>query len=74
MARPDRLIRSMLRTRYIVTLSTEETFEGVLVDADDRHLVLADAVTLAPNGDRLGVDGHLWIPRPAVKYMQTLTV
>ena len=74
MARPDRLIRSMLRSRYIVTLSTEETFEGVLIDADDQHLVLADAVTLAANGDRLGVDGHLWIPRPAVKYMQILTV
>lgn len=72
--RPDRLIRGMLRTRYIVTLSTEETFEGVLIDADDRHLVLADVVTLAANGDRLAVDGNLWLPRSGVKYMQTLTV
>ena len=74
MARPDRLIRSMIRTRYIVTLNTEETFEGVLIDADDSHLILADVVSLAANGDRLGVDGHVWLPRPGVKYMQTLTL
>jgi hypothetical protein len=74
MARPDRLIRSMLRTRYVATLNTEETFEGVLIDADDRHLVLADAVAIAANGDRVSVDGQLWLPRPAVKYMQHLTV
>jgi small nuclear ribonucleoprotein (snRNP)-like protein len=74
MAKLDRLIRSMIRTRYIVTLDSEETFEGVLIDADDQHLVLADVVTLARNGDRLAVDGQLWLPRIGVKYLQTLTV
>lgn len=73
MAHPDRLIRSMIRTRYVITLDTEETFEGVLMDADDRHLVLADVQNLASNGDRVAVDGQLWLPRLAVKYMQTLT-
>ncbi|KQT75394.1 hypothetical protein [Microbacterium sp. Leaf436] len=73
MARPDRLIRSMIRKRYIATLDTEETFEGVLIDVDDRHIILADVVSLASNGDRLDVDGHLWLPRLGVKYLQTLT-
>ncbi|MDR6691352.1 hypothetical protein J2X55_002264 [Microbacterium sp. 1154] len=73
MAHPDRLIRSQIRSRYIATLDTEETFEGVLIDVDDRHLVLADAVSLASNGDRLAIDGHLWLPRLGVKYLQTLT-
>jgi hypothetical protein len=73
-ARTDRLIRSQIRTRYIVTLDNQETFEGVLFDADDKHLVLADATSLAANGDRVAVDGHLWLPRPIVKYMQTLTL
>ncbi|QLD10901.1 hypothetical protein [Microbacterium oleivorans] len=74
MAKPDRLIRSMIRRRYVATLDTEETFEGVLIDVDEFHLVLADVVSLASNGDRLAVDGQLWLPRLGVKYLQTLAV
>lgn len=73
MAHPDRLIRSKIRSRYLATLDTEETFEGVLIDVDDYHLVLADVVSLAANGDRVAVDGQLWLPRIGVKYLQTLT-
>lgn len=73
MARPDRLIRSALRTRYLITMTNDEAFDGVLFDADDMHLVLADASQLSRNGDRLQVDGHLWLPRFNVKYMQALT-
>lgn len=70
MARPDRLVRRALRTRYLITTTSEETFDGVLVDADDRHLVLADTDAIARNNDRTRVDGHLWVPRSTVKYMQ----
>ena len=73
MARPDRLVRRALRTRYVVTTATEDTFDGILIDADDQHLILADADALARNGDRTRVDGQLWIPRPSVKYMQALS-
>lgn len=70
MARPDRLLRDKIRTRYLVTLDDDQTFDGLLVDADANHIVLADAESVAGNGDRLKVDGHLWIPRFAVRYMQ----
>lgn len=70
MAHPDRLIRSQLRNRYTITTMTEETFQGVIIAADDRHVVIADASLIAPNGDSAKVDGDLWIPRPTIKYMQ----
>lgn len=70
MFRPDRLLRSSIRTRYLVTLDDDEAFEGVLVEADDMHVVLADAESVAPSGDRLKVDGRLWLPRLSIRYMQ----
>lgn len=78
MNRHDRLIRRLIRTRFTVTIvgvdALEETYEGVLLEADDMHLVLADAAQLSPTGDRLPVDGHLWLPRLSVKYLQQPTV
>lgn len=73
MLRPDRLLRKQLRSRYLVTLDSEETFEGVLVDADAAHLVLEDASSVALNGARVSVDGRLWLPRSTVKYMTSGT-
>lgn len=70
MARPDRLLRGKIRTRYLVTLDDEQTFDGLLLDADANHIILADAESVASNGDRLKVDGHLWIPRSTIRYMQ----
>jgi small nuclear ribonucleoprotein (snRNP)-like protein len=70
MRRPDRLLRDSIRSRYLVTLESDEAFDGVLIDADDMHVVLADAESVAPNGDRLKVDGQLWLPRLSIRYMQ----
>ncbi|WP_230670742.1 hypothetical protein [Rathayibacter sp. Leaf248] len=70
MAHPDRLIRSQLRSSIVVTLLSEETFDGVLVEADDTHVILANAFALAPNGDRVPVEGRLWLPRLGIAYMQ----
>lgn len=70
MAHPDRLVRRHMRSSIIVTLSSDETFEGVLFDADDSHVILANAHALAPNGDRVAVEGHLWLPRFGIAYMQ----
>ncbi|SDJ07735.1 hypothetical protein SAMN05444157_1615 [Frankineae bacterium MT45] len=68
--RRDRLIRKSLRKRYLVTLTSGEAFDGVLVDADDAHIVLVDAESVSPNNDRLKVDGQLWLPRANVTYLQ----
>ncbi len=73
MARRDRLIRNHLRLRYLVTTADEEVFDGVLFDADDLHIVLVETEQVAPNGERLAVDGQVWLPRPRVKYMQLVT-
>jgi hypothetical protein len=73
-ARRDRLIRSNLRTRFLVTLKSEDTFDGVLLDHDESNFVLADASAVSTKGDRVPVDGHLWLPRADVKYMQAATV
>ena len=70
--RRDRLIRRAERGRFLVTTDSEETFEGVLVDWDEGHLILADASSVSPKGDRLKIDEYLWLPRARVKYMQAL--
>ena len=69
MARRDQLIRQAFRDRFVVTMRSKETFEGLLLDADDRTVVLADAYALTGR-DRVSVDGSLYLPRAEVAYMQ----
>lgn len=71
--RADRLIRQVVRRRFLVTTDTEEGWEGVLLEADDGHYVFDDVSSVAPSGERFRADGKLWIPRSRVKYMQDLT-
>lgn len=71
MAHPDRLIRNAVRKRYLVTLEGDEALEGVLIDSDANHLVLADVGAMAADGARRPVDGQVWIPRARVRYLQT---
>ena len=68
--RADRLIRQHYRDRYLVSLASGEAFEGVLIDLDPSHIVLADASQVQADGTRVPVDGRLWLPRPNVLYMQ----
>jgi len=68
--RADRLVKQHMRSRYLVTMASGEAFDGVLVDVDPQHLVLADAEAVAPTGERTPIDGRLWLPRPSVQYMQ----
>jgi len=51
-------------------MADEEAFDGVLVDWDEGHFILADVSSIASNGDRLHLDDDLWLPRPRIKYMQ----
>lgn len=64
-----RLIRRALRQRFWITTAAG-TFDGVLIEADSQHYVLADASAIKQDGERLAVDGHLWIPADTVHYMQ----
>lgn len=68
--RPDRLLRREIHHRYLVTTESGETFDGLLIEADDTHIVLADVESVAGTGARLKVDGKLWLPRLNIAYMQ----
>ena len=69
MARPDRLIRQALRDRFVVTMRSSETFEGLLLEADEKTVRLVDAYALE-GAARHQVDGDLYLPRAEVSYMQ----
>ena len=69
MARRDQLIRQAVRERFVVTMHSKETFEGLLLDVDEKTIRLTDAYAL--NGrDRMSVDGDLYLPRTEVSYLQ----
>lgn len=68
----DRLVRRALRERFVVTMQSGSTFEGLLLDADENTVTMADAFAL--NGtSRVAVDGVLYLPRFDVAYMQRPT-
>lgn len=66
----DRVISDLLRARFLVTLKTGETFNGLLSDSDARSLVLVDATSLAADREPLPVDGCLIVARDDVAYIQ----
>ena len=67
----SRLLRRALYDRFVVTMASGETFEGILRAADDRHLVLVDAAPVDPaGGERHPVDGELFLPADKVRYLQ----
>lgn len=71
MARKDRLLLSAERGRFLLTTDTDEAWEGVLVDWDENHYVLADAYAVTAE-KRTPADGSIWLPRPRIKYLQKL--
>lgn len=66
----DRILRDLLRSRFVVTTVDGATFEGLLVEVDDRTLLLADTFSVLADGQRVRVDGQLFIERTKVAYMQ----
>jgi len=68
--RGDRLVKSHLRERYLVTMTDGEAFEGLLNEADANHLIFVDSEAVQQSGDRVRVDGALWLPRERIAYMQ----
>jgi len=70
--RRDRLIKDATRSRFLVTTTDAEAFDGVLLESDDAYFVFANAEAIAANGDRLKLDNNLWLPRVRIKYMQAI--
>lgn len=67
--RRDRLLKQLLRDRFVVTLRGGQSFDGLLVDADDKTVRLVDAFAL-DGKNRAAVDGDLFIPRAEIVYLQ----
>lgn len=70
----DRLLKKQMRQRFHVTLTTGETFDGLLDEWDGNYLILLDAGQLiaASNTEtvRVKVDGQLFLPREHIAYLQ----
>jgi PhoPQ-activated pathogenicity-related protein len=67
--RRDRLLRQVHLQRFIVTLTSGETFDGLLADADDNSVKLVGAFAIDERS-RESVDGDLYLPRAKIAYMQ----
>lgn len=65
----DRLLKRLLRERFIVTLRNGEAFDGLLVEVDARTIRLAQADAITKTS-RVSVDGDLYLPRAEVTYLQ----
>lgn len=69
----DRLLKSLVRERFVVTLKSGETFDGLLDKWDDRNLMLVDTFAVSENS-RVQMDGSgLWLQRDNLAYMQRLS-
>lgn len=67
--RRDRLLREHLRYRFVVTLKTGETFDGLLDGWDESSLEFVDAHAVSAS-DTVPIDGRLFVPRTQIAYMQ----
>lgn len=66
----DRLLRSVLVEKFVVTLDDGTAFEGLLVDVDERTVLLDKAWQFQTDGSKAPVDGRLFLPRNRVLYVQ----
>lgn len=69
MNRKDRLLRAAHLERFVVTLTSGETFDGLLADCDDNSVKLVGASAVSDT-ETVSVDGDLYLPRDKVAYMQ----
>lgn len=67
----DRMLRLQVNERFLVTMTTGETWDGQLKDVDDEHLVLRGVKAL-DGSQWKPVDGEIWLPRLSISYMQKL--
>lgn len=69
MARRDRVMRSKIHERVVVTMTSGETFDGLVYDFDERALVLMRAEAV-DGQTRTRADGGLILPWANVSYLQ----
>jgi hypothetical protein len=67
--RRDRLVRQALRERFVLTLRSGASFDGLVLDADEKTYRIGNAVAV-DGVKRVTVDGELFIPRDEVIYLQ----
>ncbi|MGZ4617168.1 MAG: hypothetical protein ACXV3F_00260 [Frankiaceae bacterium] len=67
--RRDRLIRMYARERFVITLKSGQTFDGLIEDHDESTIELVDANSVTREA-RTPVDGRLYLPRADIAYMQ----
>lgn len=65
----DRLLKALLRERFLVTLTTGETFDGLLDRHDESTIELLNVHAVTAER-RVPVDGRIYFPRGQVAYMQ----
>jgi hypothetical protein len=63
-------VRKALRERFVATMRSGETFDGLLVEADEKTFRFADAYAVDAKNNRISVDGELFLPRAEVLYLQ----
>lgn len=72
----DRLLRKLLRERFQITLTTGESFDGLLDEWDGKHLTFVDAGVIEAVGEnrtrRQPVDGLLFLQRDRIAYVQVV--
>ena len=71
--RADRIMRALVRHRFVITMVDEQAWDGVVMEADDRSIVIRDVTALVRDGDtvkRVPADGEVVLPRARVAYMQ----
>lgn len=66
----DRIIKSHLKTRFLISMQDKSAIEGLLIDADKNHIQLADCFAVDNRGNKTSVDGNIYIPRNQILYMQ----
>lgn len=70
---PTSLYGLAIHKRFVITMTDETTFDGLLVDSDDSVLILANARALTdPREAPTPVDGRVYLERANVKYTQEL--
>lgn len=67
--RRDRLLKKLFRERFVITLKSGETFDGLLDEVDDRMVSFVDANAVTERS-RLSIDGSLYLPRDQIAYLQ----
>lgn len=67
--RRDALVSRAVKDRFVATLRSGETFDGLLIAADSKTFRFADVWAL-DGKERVSVDGELYLPRSEVLYLQ----